>query len=76
MSHHGNRRQHRGAHEGERLSPELFANFIERLKVDPGRRRLLLDHSLIVYGSGMSDGNGHTGSPLPMAVIVGGGAGN
>jgi hypothetical protein len=31
----------------------------------------LLDHSLIVYGSGMSNGNGHTPSPLPF-VMVGG----
>jgi len=24
---------------------------------------------LIVYGSGMSDGNGHTGGPLPLAMV-------
>ncbi|MGH9241980.1 MAG: DUF1552 domain-containing protein, partial [Vicinamibacterales bacterium] len=29
----------------------------------------LLDHSLIVYGSGMSDGNGHTGGPLPHVLL-------
>jgi hypothetical protein len=34
----------------------------------------LLDHSLIVYGSGLSDGNRHDHSPLP-TLVVGGGAG-
>ena len=34
----------------------------------------LVDHSILVYGSGMSDGNGHTVAPLPH-VVVGGGAG-
>jgi hypothetical protein len=34
----------------------------------------LLDHSIIVYGAGMSDGNSHSPVNLPV-VIVGGGAG-
>jgi len=34
----------------------------------------LLDHSMIVYGSGLSDGNRHDHSPLP-TLVVGGGAG-
>ena len=51
----------------------LLAHLLERLKATPDGDGNLLDHSLIVYGSGMSDGNGHTGGPLPMAVIGGGG---
>ena len=45
---------------------QLFARFIERLRSTPDGDGSLLDHSLIVYGSGMSDGNGHTGGPLPI----------
>jgi len=52
----------------------LFARFINRLKSTPDGEGSLLDHSLIAYGPGMSDGNGHTGGPIPMAII-GGGAG-
>ncbi len=49
----------------------MFAKFVERLRSTPDGDGSLLDHSLLVYGSGMSDGNGHTGSPLPH-VLVGG----
>jgi hypothetical protein len=52
----------------------MFAKFVERLKATPDGDGSLLDHSMLLYGSGMSDGNGHTGSPLPH-VLVGGGAG-
>jgi hypothetical protein len=34
----------------------------------------LLDHSMILYGSSISDGNAHTHHDLPL-VLVGGGAG-
>jgi hypothetical protein len=47
----------------------LFARFIEKLRNMPDGDGSVLDHSMIVYGSGMSDGNGHTGAPLPMAVV-------
>jgi hypothetical protein len=49
----------------------MFAKFVERLRTTPDGDGSLLDHSILVYGSGMSDGNGHTGSPLPH-VLVGG----
>jgi hypothetical protein len=48
---------------------QLFARFLERLRSTRDGDGTLLDHSLIVYGSGMSDGNGHTGGPLPLAVV-------
>ena len=34
----------------------------------------LLDHLTLVYGSGLSDGNRHDHSPLPI-IVLGGGAG-
>jgi hypothetical protein len=52
----------------------MFARFIKRLHSTPDGDGSLLDHSLIAYGPGMSDGNGHTNGPIPMAII-GGGAG-
>ena len=44
---------------------ELFAGFIGKLKETPDGDGTLLDHSIIVYGSGLSDGNRHTHEDLP-----------
>ncbi|HYI97755.1 MAG TPA: DUF1552 domain-containing protein [Bryobacteraceae bacterium] len=51
-----------------------FAYLLERLKATPDGEGNLLDHSIIVYGSGTGDGNRHTHHDLPVA-LVGGGAG-
>jgi len=75
ISHHGNRPEAIAGHtKVNTYHVSLFAKFLERLRATPDGDGSLLDHALIVYGSGMSDGNGHTGAPLPMAV-VGGAAG-
>jgi hypothetical protein len=75
ISHHGNRPESIAAHTKVNVyHMQQFARFIERLRSTQDGDGSLLDHSLIVYGAGMSDGNGHTGGPLPLA-IVGGGAG-
>jgi hypothetical protein len=75
VSHHGNRPESIANHTKVNLyHMQMFARFIERLKSTPDGDGSLLDHSLIVYGSGMSDGNGHTGSPLPL-ITVGGASG-
>jgi hypothetical protein len=50
---------------------QLFARFLERLRATPDGDGSLLDHSTIVYGSGMGDGNVHAPSPLPMAIVGG-----
>lgn len=50
----------------------LMAYFLGRLKSTPDGDGNLLDHSLILYGSGMSNSNIHNHSPLP--VFVAGGA--
>ena len=50
----------------------LMAYFLERLKSTPDGDGNLLDHSLILYGSGMSNSNIHNHGPLP--VFVAGGA--
>jgi len=50
----------------------LVAYMLGRLKSTPDGDGNLLDHSLILYGSGMSNSNVHNHSPLP--VFVAGGA--
>jgi hypothetical protein len=48
---------------------ELFAAFVERLKSTPDGDGTLLDHSAILYGSALSDGNAHSNSDLPLLVV-------
>lgn len=52
---------------------EQFAWFIGRLKAISDGDGSLLDHSTIVYGSGLSDGNRHDHADLPVLLAGGGG---
>lgn len=53
---------------------KMFAYLLEKLKATPDGDGNLLDHSMILYGSSISDGNLHTHHDLPI-VLAGGGAG-
>ncbi len=53
----------------------LFAGFLEKLKATQDGDGSLLDHSLILYGSGMSDADKHDHVNLPVLVAGGGGTG-
>ena len=50
----------------------LFAYFLDKLRTTPDGDGTLLDHSLVLYGSGMSDGNQHNHTDLP--ILLAGGA--
>ena len=52
----------------------LFAYYLERLKATPDGNGSLLDHSLILYGSGMGNPNIHDHTNLPI-LVAGGAAG-
>ena len=47
---------------------QQLAYFLAKLKSTPDGDGTLLDHSLIVYGSGLSDGNRHDHGNLPVLV--------
>ena len=53
---------------------KLLAYYLDRLRSTPDGDGSLLDHTMIVYGSGISDGNLHTNENLP-TLMVGGGTG-
>jgi len=55
------------------LHMELFAKFIAKLAATPDGDGTLLDHSIVVYGSGIADGNKHTHEDLPVVVAGHGG---
>jgi hypothetical protein len=70
VSHHGNRDAPMELHARiNTYHVELFAKFLDRLRTTPDGDGSLLDHSLIVYGSGMSDGNIHGAIDVPTAVV-------
>ncbi|MBI3895963.1 MAG: DUF1552 domain-containing protein [Acidobacteria bacterium] len=56
------------------LHAQMFAYFLEKMRSTPDGDGSLLDHSMIVYGSGLSDGNKHIPVNLPI-LLVGGGSG-
>jgi hypothetical protein len=75
VSHHGNKPETMAQFAKiNTYHVSLFAKFVQKLKSTPDGDGSLLDHSLILYGSGLGDGNGHTHFNLP-AVLVGGAGG-
>lgn len=75
LSHHGD-----APELVERMSKintyhtELFAKYLDRLAGTPDGDGTLLDHTTILYGSGISNSNAHSGDNLPL-LLLGGGAG-
>jgi Protein of unknown function (DUF1552) len=53
----------------------LFAQFLDKLKSTQDGDGTLLDHSILLYGSNMSNSNAHNHFPLP-SLVLGGGAGS
>lgn len=76
LSHHGN-----DPAKIERMSKinafhvSLFAEFLGKLKATPEGNGTLLDHSLILYGSGIGNPNIHDHTNLPILVAGGGATG-
>jgi hypothetical protein len=53
---------------------KLFTDYLEKLRNTPDGEGSLLDHVMILYGSGLSNSDRHTHGPLP-TLLVGGGTG-
>jgi hypothetical protein len=72
ISHHGWRPAQMEQHARiNAYFTQLFASFLETLRAAPEGDGSVLDHSLIVYGTGMSDGQAHDSHPLPFAAVGG-----
>jgi hypothetical protein len=69
LSHHSNNESNKARFAVlNRYHVSLFAYFLEKLARLPDGDGTLLDHSLVLYGSGMSDGNSHNHDPLPIVL--------
>jgi hypothetical protein len=72
VSHHGNQPEKMALHARiDTHFASLFAAFLDKLSHSPDGDGSVLDHSLIVFGAGMSDGQAHSAYPLPLAAIGG-----
>jgi hypothetical protein len=58
----------------DELHVSMFAYLLKRLKETPDGDGTLLDHSVVLYGSGMGNPNVHDHVNLPI-IVAGGGAG-
>ena len=72
LSHHNNE-----AAKIERLvkvqtyHTQVFAKFLDKLAAMPDGDGTMLDHSLFLYGSNMSNSNAHNHYPLPTSFVGG-----
>ena len=57
-----------------RYHTQLFSQYLSKLRATPDGDGSLLDHTTILYGSGISNSNRHSGDNLPL-LVLGGGAG-
>jgi len=75
ISHHQNRAEKLDKNvKIQTYHTGLFAGFLEKLRSTPDGNGSLLDNSIILYGSNMSNSNAHNHFPLPN-LVIGGGAG-
>lgn len=75
LSHHGNDvEKHRKLREIDRYHVSMLAYMVEKLmSVSQADGTNLLDHSMILFGSGISDGDRHDHVNLPVVLLGKGG---
>jgi hypothetical protein len=72
MSHHGNNPDKmKDFTKLNTYHVEMLAYFVRKLQSMPDGDGTLLDHTVVLYGSGMSDGNTHNNFNVPVVVVGG-----
>ena len=72
LTHHRNRpRFMKQAGEVNVFHAQMLAYFLDRMRSTPDGDGSLLDHSMIVYGAGLGDGDIHSQLNMPVAVLGG-----
>jgi hypothetical protein len=72
ISHHQNRAEKMEKNVRiQTFNVNQFRGFIEKMKQTPDGDGSLLDHSVILYGSNMSNSNAHDHFPLPNLLVGG-----
>ncbi len=74
LSHHGNDPQKQAKiAKINRYHVSLLAYFVEKLKSVKEANGTLLDNCIVIYGSGIGDGNRHNHDELPIVMLGNGG---
>jgi len=72
ISHHQNRAEKMSKNVLiQTFNVNMFGEFLTKLKETPDGDGSLLDHSVLLYGSNMSNSNAHDHYPLPNLVVGG-----
>lgn len=74
LSHHGgDKEKHEKLKKINRFHLSLFGGFLEKLQAIKEGEGTILDNAMIVYGSGIGDGNRHNHDDLPVLLAGKGG---
>jgi hypothetical protein len=72
LSHHGNDEAKKARLvKIQHYHTQAFAKFVDKLAKMPDGDGSMLDHSILLYGSNMSNSNMHNHYPLPTALVGG-----
>jgi hypothetical protein len=72
MSHHGNNPEKMAVFSKlNTYHVDTLGYFLRKLQAIPDGDGSLLDHTVVLYGSGMSDGNTHNNFSVPVVVVGG-----
>jgi hypothetical protein len=70
LSHHGNNPTNLDKlAKVQTFLTDVFARFVKKLAAMKDGDGSVLDHSIILFGSNMSDSNVHNNNPLPSAIV-------
>jgi hypothetical protein len=73
LTHHaGDRQKIEKVVRIEALQAKMFAYYLEKLQSTPDGDGTLLDHMVVSYGGGISEGNSHSVVNLPLLLFGGG----
>jgi hypothetical protein len=74
LTHHrGIPERMEGARQIDQYHAKLFSGFLKRMRETQDGDGTLLDHSMIIYGAGMGDGDIHNQWNMPIALLGGAG---
>lgn len=74
VSHHGNNPQKQASYAKlNTYHVQLLTDYLLKLRATKDGDGTLLDHSIVLYGSGMSEGNTHNNLNVPVLLVGGSG---
>src|SRR5579862_1492281 len=70
--HHGDPEKIAKTAQINTFHTKMLAYYLEKLRSTPDGEGSLLDHSMVLYGGALSDGNLHLYTSLPLLLVAGG----